>query len=60
MKFSETLGNLRSYLDAQRRPKVPYDIVSTFPHKVHINNTMTLEPSGLTPNAMLHLKPKKD
>lgn len=57
MKFKETIGNLRTYLDNQRRPKVPYDIVSTFPHKVHKNNNMTLEACGLTPNAVIHLKP---
>ena len=60
MKFNETLGNLRTYLDTQRRPTHPYDIVSTFPHKVHKNNNMNLEESGLTPNAVLHLKPCKD
>ncbi|XP_005108241.1 UBX domain-containing protein 11 [Aplysia californica] len=59
MKFTETVGDLRSYLDTQRRPTTPYDIVSTFPHKVHSNNTMTLEASGLTPNAVLHLRPCK-
>ena len=60
MKFSETLADLRTYLDSQRRPTAPYDIVSTFPHKVHKNNTMSLEASGLTPNAVIHLKPLKD
>jgi len=59
MKFSETVGDLRTYLDKQRRPTVPYDIVSTFPHKVHLNNRLSLEASGLTPNAVLHLKPCK-
>ncbi|GFN91070.1 ubx domain-containing protein 11-like [Plakobranchus ocellatus] len=59
MKFSETIGNLRTYLDTQRRPTAPYDIVSTFPHKIHKNNSLTLEESGLTPNAVLHLKPHK-
>lgn len=59
MKFKETVGDLRTYLDTHRRPAVPYDIVSTFPHKIHSNNTLTLEDSGLTPNAVLHLKPHK-
>ncbi|RUS83533.1 hypothetical protein EGW08_008712 [Elysia chlorotica] len=59
MKFTETIGNLRTYLDTQRRPTAPYDIVSTFPHKIHKNNNLTLEASGLTPNAVLHLKPHK-
>ncbi|GFS13966.1 UBX domain-containing protein 11-like [Elysia marginata] len=59
MKFSETIGNLRTYLDTQRRPTAPYDIVSTFPHKVHKNNNLTLEASGLTPNAVVHIKPHK-
>ncbi|CAG5131965.1 unnamed protein product [Candidula unifasciata] len=59
MKFKETVGDLRTYLDAHRRPAVPYDIVSTFPHKIHNNNILTLEESGLTPNAVLHLKPHK-
>ena len=60
MKFSETVGDLRTYLDTQRRPTAPYDIVSTFPHKVHKNNTISLKDSGLTPNAVIHLKSCKD
>lgn len=59
MKFDETIGDLRRLLDTHRPPKVPYDIVSTFPNKVHKNNTLTLEASGLTPNAVLHLKAQK-
>lgn len=59
MKFSETIGDLRTYMDTQRRPSAPYDIVSTFPHKIHKNNNLTLEASGLTPNAVLHLKHQK-
>ncbi|KAH9496242.1 UBX domain-containing protein 11 [Bulinus truncatus] len=59
MRFDETIGDLRKYLDKHRPPKVPYDIISTFPNKIHKNNTLTLEASDLTPNAVLHLKPHK-
>ena len=43
-----------------RPPKAPpFDIVSAYPNKVHIDEGQTLESAGLTPNAVLHLKLKK-
>ncbi|XP_059142234.1 UBX domain-containing protein 11-like isoform X2 [Physella acuta] len=60
MLFTETVGDLRKHLDSLRRPKVPYDIVTTFPFKIHKNNTLSLEDSGLTPTAVLHLKPHRE
>ena len=36
-----------------------YNIVSAYPNKTHDDNSKTLEASGLTPNAVLHLRPKR-
>lgn len=60
MKFNETIGDLRKYLDMQRsKIESEYNIVSAYPNKTHDDNSKTLEASGLTPNAVLHLRPKK-
>lgn len=60
MKFTETIGDLRKFLDLQRsKAESEYLIVSAYPNKTHDDNSMTLEASGLTPNGVLHLRPKK-
>ncbi|XP_052244196.1 UBX domain-containing protein 11-like isoform X3 [Dreissena polymorpha] len=59
MKFSETVGSLRKYLQAQRSNSVAaFDIVSTHPTKVHTDDSLTLQEAGLTPNAVAYLKKK--
>ncbi|KAI5092491.1 UBX domain-containing protein 11 isoform X1 [Silurus meridionalis] len=59
MFFSETIGHLRSYLDAHRGcGKPPYDIISAFPHQCcHSDDTQSLLQCGLTPSAALLLRP---
>ncbi|XP_060063648.1 UBX domain-containing protein 11-like isoform X2 [Ylistrum balloti] len=60
MKFWETIGDLRKYIDIHRPMGLPeYQIVSTYPTKVYDNNSASLESAGLTPNAVLHLRQKK-
>lgn len=60
MKFTETIGDVRKYLDSQRSPaESGYHICSAYPNKTHSDSSKTLEDSGLTPNAVLHLRPKK-
>ncbi|XP_021354051.1 UBX domain-containing protein 11-like isoform X3 [Mizuhopecten yessoensis] len=60
MKFWETIGDLRKYIDIHRPLGLPdYQIVSTYPTKVYDNNSASLESAGLTPNAVLHLRQKK-
>ncbi|CAC5409942.1 unnamed protein product [Mytilus coruscus] len=60
MKFNETVGDLRKYLNLQRSPaESDYIIVSAYPNKTHTDDTKTLEASGLVPNAVLHLRQKK-
>ncbi|XP_058601848.1 UBX domain-containing protein 11 isoform X2 [Onychostoma macrolepis] len=59
MYFTETIGDLRHYLDLKRGPvAAPYDIISAFPHQCYSDNTKTLLSCGLTPNAALLLRPQ--
>nr|CAB3267479.1 UBX domain-containing protein 11-like [Phallusia mammillata] len=60
MKFTDTIGDLRKYIDKQRgRHGRTYDILSAFPRQIHKDNKKTLQESNLVPNATLHLKPRK-
>ncbi|KAK3098430.1 hypothetical protein FSP39_019390 [Pinctada imbricata] len=60
MKFHETIGDLRKYINMQRgRGPNPYDIMSAYPNKVYSDESATLESCGLTPNAVLHLRHRK-
>ncbi|XP_069130862.1 UBX domain-containing protein 11-like isoform X3 [Argopecten irradians] len=60
MKFWETIGDLRKYIDMHRPMGLPdYQIVSAYPTKVYDNHSETLESAGLTPNAVLHIRQKK-
>ncbi|CAK8683487.1 unnamed protein product [Clavelina lepadiformis] len=60
MKFLDTIGDLRKYINQQRpRHRAPYEIITTFPKRVHSDVKKTLQESGLVPNATLHLKSRK-
>ncbi|KAK3578076.1 hypothetical protein CHS0354_006725 [Potamilus streckersoni] len=60
MRFHETIGDLRKYLDQQRGPgSGAYQIMSAYPNRIHDENAKTLEASGLTPNAVLILRSPK-
>ncbi|XP_064187661.1 UBX domain-containing protein 11 isoform X2 [Anguilla rostrata] len=59
MLFSETVGQLRHYLDTHRGPRA-YHITSTFPTRRYDDNSQTLRACGLTSNASLLLQPHKD
>uniref|UniRef100_A0A673KT62 UBX domain-containing protein 11 n=1 Tax=Sinocyclocheilus rhinocerous TaxID=307959 RepID=A0A673KT62_9TELE len=59
MYFTETIRDLRHYLDLKRGPgAAPYDIISAFPHQCYSDYTQTLLSCGLTPNAALLLRPQ--
>ncbi|XP_043116648.1 UBX domain-containing protein 11 [Puntigrus tetrazona] len=59
MYFTETIGDLRHYLDLKRGlGAAPYDIISAFPHRCYGDYTQTLLSCGLTPNAALLLRPQ--
>ncbi|XP_048010117.1 UBX domain-containing protein 11 isoform X1 [Megalobrama amblycephala] len=59
MYLTETIGDLRHYLDIKRGPgAVPYDIISAFPQRCYSDDTQTLLSCGLTPNAALLLRPQ--
>ncbi|XP_073728502.1 UBX domain-containing protein 11 [Misgurnus anguillicaudatus] len=59
MHYSETIGDLRHYLDMKRGPGgCPYDIISAFPKRCYSDDTQTLLSCGLIPNAALILRPQ--
>ncbi|XP_051575806.1 UBX domain-containing protein 11 isoform X1 [Myxocyprinus asiaticus] len=59
MYYTETIGDLRHYLDMQRGPgAAPYDIISAFPQQCYRDDTLTLLSCGLTQNAALLLRPQ--
>ncbi|XP_062604679.1 UBX domain-containing protein 11-like [Saccostrea cucullata] len=60
MKFHETIGDVRKYIDLQRPSNsASYNIVSAYPSKTFDDEKITLQEAGLTPNAVLHLRVKK-
>ncbi|XP_077977161.1 UBX domain-containing protein 11-like [Glandiceps talaboti] len=60
MRFHDTIGDLRQYLNAQRPPGASgYDILTTFPNKMYTDDNATLAECELIPNATLLLKSKK-
>ncbi|XP_062322528.1 UBX domain-containing protein 11 isoform X2 [Osmerus eperlanus] len=57
MRFSETIGHLRRYLDNHRGAGLPgYDIISAFPQRCYGEDCQTLQSCGLTPSAALLLR----
>ncbi|XP_067676082.1 UBX domain-containing protein 11-like [Haliotis asinina] len=59
MKFQNTVGDLRLYLNKQRHGLPHYQIMSAYPHRIYDDTSLTLDECGLTPNAVLHLRPVK-
>ncbi|TRY96053.1 hypothetical protein DNTS_021169 [Danionella cerebrum] len=58
MYVSETIGELRRFLDINRGPGASrYDIISTFPLQCYGDDTLTLLACGLYPNGVLLLRP---
>ncbi|XP_041352482.1 UBX domain-containing protein 11-like [Gigantopelta aegis] len=57
MKFIETIGDLRKYLDKARKNMPAYKITTAYPKKTYDDDSATLEESGLTPNAVMLLRP---
>ncbi|XP_052831493.1 UBX domain-containing protein 11 isoform X2 [Octopus bimaculoides] len=57
MKYLDTIGDLRIYLDTHRPAfSPPYKILSTFPRKVLDDPDATIEECGLVPTATLVLE----
>ncbi|CAL8249674.1 unnamed protein product [Boreogadus saida] len=60
MHISETIGDLRRYLEKHRGKGVPeYDVFSAFPRRGYSDESLTLACCGLTPSATLLLRPQK-
>ncbi|KAL0984707.1 hypothetical protein UPYG_G00145670 [Umbra pygmaea] len=57
MRFSETVGNLRQYLNKHRGvDALEYDILSVFPQRCYSEDSQTLLSCGLTQGATLLLR----
>nr|XP_004576436.1 UBX domain-containing protein 11 isoform X1 [Maylandia zebra] len=60
MSPSETVGDLRRFLDKHRRGGVPsYDIISAFPQRNYDDDGQTLQSRGIVTNATLLLRQRK-
>ncbi|XP_034083657.1 UBX domain-containing protein 11 isoform X1 [Gymnodraco acuticeps] len=60
MSFSETIGQLRQYLDKHRGGGLPgYDIISAYPQHRYDEDRQTLRSCGLTTNASLLLRKRQ-
>ncbi|KAM8796001.1 UBX domain-containing protein 11 [Eudromia elegans] len=59
MLFTETIGDLRQHLARARGgDSESYEIISTFPQRVYVDNAQSLQDCGLVPNASLLLREK--
>uniref|UniRef100_A0A8B9PTT8 UBX domain-containing protein 11 n=1 Tax=Apteryx owenii TaxID=8824 RepID=A0A8B9PTT8_APTOW len=59
MLFTETIGDLRQHLTHTRGgDSESYEIISTFPQRVYMDNSQSLQDCGLIPNASLLLREK--
>ncbi|XP_010180618.1 PREDICTED: UBX domain-containing protein 11, partial [Mesitornis unicolor] len=57
MLFTETIGDLRQHLARIRGgDSDSYEIISTFPQRVYVDNARSLQECGLIPNASLLLR----
>ena len=60
MRFKETIGELRQYLNAHRAGQTTeYDICSTYPRKLFSDDSVRMDDCGLVPNGVLYLQAKK-
>jgi len=59
MKYSETIGDLRSAID-RKRPQCTsvYDVMTNFPKRTFEDHKKSLLECGLVPNAAILLKPR--
>ncbi|XP_071624136.1 UBX domain-containing protein 11 [Heliangelus exortis] len=59
MLLTETIGDLRQHLTRARGgDSDSYEIISTFPQRVYMDNSRSLQECGLTPNTSLLLRRK--
>ncbi|NXC76131.1 UBX11 protein, partial [Anhinga anhinga] len=57
MLFTETIGDLRQHLaHARGGDSNSYEIITTFPQRVYMDNSRSLQECGLIPNASLLLR----
>ena len=63
MRFKETVGDLRRYLDAHRTGEAgasrEYEIFSTYPRKLFSEDGVRMDDGGLIPNGVLYLQAKR-
>lgn len=56
LKFDDTVGTLKKYIDQYTEDNRPYELRTSFPNRVYSDVNATLRASGLVPNATLYVK----
>ena len=59
LRFGDTIGALRKFIDMHRLSGSPYEIRTAFPNKSYDDTSQTLQEAGLVPNAVLMLRKEK-
>eukprot|EP01138_Halocafeteria_seosinensis_P005025 gb/GECG01005138.1/.p1 GENE.gb/GECG01005138.1/~~gb/GECG01005138.1/.p1 ORF type:complete len:570 (+),score=103.94 gb/GECG01005138.1/:1-1710(+) len=57
LRFDDTVGDLKRYIDLHRNKETPYEIRTAFPAKAYTTPENTLRHEGLVPNATVMLRP---
>jgi len=58
LRFADTIGTARRYIDAQKPQQQPYKLVSAYPRR-DLDDSDVLEDVGLTPRATVRMMPTK-
>lgn len=53
LRYDDTVGDLRDYVDRYRAKSSSYDLVTAFPRRAYTDAAQTLRDAGLVPNAKL-------
>jgi hypothetical protein len=53
LRFDDTVGDLRRFVDVHRAKSSPYELRTAFPARSYTDNSQSLRDAGLVPNATL-------
>ncbi|KAA0147468.1 hypothetical protein FNF29_07314 [Cafeteria roenbergensis] len=56
LRYDDTVGDLRAYVDRYRAKSSSYDLVTAFPRRAYTDASQTLQDAGLVPNAKLMIQ----
>lgn len=59
MRYSDTLRDVRRYVDQHRTETTEYELRTAFPARAYTDASQTLKEAGLVPNAVLMIRPKQ-